>query len=255
MKPRHRRPMFRVLRALLRGLGWRRGWGDGPCVVPLHRERSGFLDVAALREEPTQRGEINQRRQETNPGDESSQSDIRERAFEDERARYAVRPEGNNLRRFTARGDQPRLTQVLLDAARSLPGSLGLVLVEVHGRPREWTAVDMDRSRLLEGLFELRDLLGEGGIDMAVFSAEESVEVFLDRFATLEIRCGGWHEPRFRGLLEAQGFERLERLSSLPLSYKGAPPWPEEAARRVEEVCARLGLEAVSESPEAHDAG
>ena len=240
MSPRRRFSPPHLLRAILRGLGWRRGWGEGPRIVPLRPGRHGLFGafppsfgVPAL---PTKAG--------ADPLDSEVHGE----------PRYSVRAEGAQLRRFTARGDQPHLTQVLLETARSLAGSLGMVLVEVHGRPREWTAANLDRSLLLQGLMGLRDLLGRGGLDMALFSADEAVEVFLDRFATLEIRCGGWHEPRFRGLLEAQGFARTARVSALPLCYHGAPPWTEADSRRVEEICSRLGLEAVVEAPDIHDA-
>ncbi len=232
--------------------GWRRGWGDDdePRISALRPDAGDEPRISALRPDAGDGPRISALRPDA--GTEPSNPPVRRM---DEEPRYSVRTQGRNLRHFTARGDQPRLTQVILEAARSLSGSLGVVLVEVHDTPREWTAIDMDRSQILEGLLELRDLLGRGGLDLAVFSSDEAVEVFLDRFGTLEIRCGGWHEPRFRGLLEGQGFAHVPALSSLPLDIPDQSRWTEEDTRRVEDVCVRLGLESIADPPGANDLG
>ena len=135
-----------------------------------------------------------------------------------------------------------------------LPGELGLVVVEVHDRPREWTATAVERASVLEMLVGMRDLLGRGGLDVAVFSPDEGVEVFLDRFATLEIRCGEWNEPRFRGMLEGLGFSFDERVPSLPETYPDPVAWTEEDRSRVEELCAAVGLSAPPATSETQGA-
>ena len=126
------------------------------------------------------------------------------------------------VRQFSARGEHPRVTQLLLDAIRSIPGTLGVAIVELGDSPREWVGTGVSRAEVLEGMLALRDLLGRGSLDFAAFSSSEGVEIYLDHTGLLEIRTGGTWEPRARSLLEAQKFvwaPRLpEALSSGPVN-------------------------------------
>lgn len=157
---------------------------------------------------------------------------------------YTIRVEENGPRFLTARGDLPRVTQVFLDVIRTVTGSLGLVLVEVTPVPREWLVSSIPRARILEGLFSIRDLLGSGHLDVAVFSGRHGVEFFLDRLGTLEIRTGSWLEPRMRGVLESQGFERVGHLTTLP-QVRDPIDWTDEHQDRVDQVRTVLGCRPV----------
>ena len=116
------------------------------------------------------------------------------------------------VRQFSARGEHPRVTQLLLDAVRAIPGTLGVAIVELGESPREWVGTGVARAEVLESVLALRDLLGRGTLDLAVFSSHEGVEIYLDRTGLLEIRTGGTWEPRARSLLEAQHFVWAPRL-------------------------------------------
>ena len=148
------------------------------------------------------------------------------------RPRYSVSRQEDDVRFFTARGDHPRVTQILLEGIGVVPGSWGIVVVEVTPVAREWLAPSVSRPRVLEALLSIRDLLGQGHVDIAVFSPEHGVEFFLDRFATLEIRTGSWLEPRFRALLEAKEFRYESRLPVLPKAPRVAE-WTEEDRLRL----------------------
>jgi hypothetical protein len=124
------------------------------------------------------------------------------------------------------------VTQILLEGITVVPGSLGIVIVEATPVAREWLAPTVKRSRILEALLSIRDLLGQGHLDIAVFSPRHGVEFFLDRFATLEIRTGSWLEPRFRAMLEAKEFRYVARLPVLPEDPRVAE-WTEEDRVRV----------------------
>jgi hypothetical protein len=154
---------------------------------------------------------------------------------------YAVRPSGV-LREFTVRGDRARVTEAFFQTVRSLHGTPGLALIELQGGLRQWTSGQVPRSALLEALLRIRDLLGQQGLDTAVFSPEDAMEVCLDRFGTLEIRCGEWHEPGLLGVLQDLGFRGVPWMSAVPSQVDPAPPWTEEARKRFEAVRARLGL-------------
>jgi len=130
------------------------------------------------------------------------------------------------VRQFSARGDHPRVTQLLLDAVRAIPGSLGVALVELGESPREWVGTGVSRGEVLESVLALRDLLGRGSLDLAVFSSHEGVEIYLDRTGLLEIRTSGTWEPRARSLLEAQHFTWAPRLP------EALNPGPTNAAAR-----------------------
>jgi hypothetical protein len=146
------------------------------------------------------------------------------------------------VRQFCARGDQPLVFLGLMDCVRALPGPLGIVIVDLGESPREWVGNSLSRVQILEGLLALRDLLGQGAMDVAVFSSEEGVELFLDRSGTLEIRTGGWWEPRARSLLEGRGFRWV---SSLAPTWSTAPvPLTPEARERINAVCAFLDMRA-----------
>ena len=157
------------------------------------------------------------------------------RSSEPEPSVYSVRTEESGLRFIRARGGQPRITSVLLEAVRAMPGNHGMVLVELRPSPREWIVTSVSRPRVLESLLSIRDLLGQGHIDLAVFSRRHGVEVFLDRFGTLEIRSGAWFEPRLRALFESRGFQQTPRLSVLP-RHEAPIEWIEEHEARVRAV-------------------
>ena len=129
-----------------------------------------------------------------------------------------------------------------------------MVLVDVGGPPREWATPSVPRPAVQEGLLSLRDLLGNGLLDIAVFSSREGVEVYLDRFGTLEIRIGSWDEPRLRSLLERKGFRRVARLSVLPPSPGGMTRWTPENRQRFDVAQEFLAVEAASVS-EAEGSG
>ncbi len=172
------------------------------------------------------------------------------RRSEPARPSYSVRVGRDGLSHVIARGDQPQATQVLVEAVRAFTGPLGLILVEVHGRAREWAGENLDRTAVLAALLQARDLWGRGVADLALFYAGEGVEIYFDRFGLLEMRAGGWAEPRLRAILELQGFGEVSRLSSLPLPPKEVvAPTPETLAR-LGAIREALGL-AAPESPEA----
>jgi hypothetical protein len=161
-------------------------------------------------------------------------------------ARYTTQATGSGLRQIEARGERFQVTQVLLDGIRSVPGPWGVVLVELGPQPREWVARSLPRARVLEGLLSLRDLLAAGTMDVAVFSSERGIEIFLDRRGELEIRTGAWWEPRFRGLLEKHGF----RAAGGQFPAAGSSPARRERSAdpaRVARVCGYLGLESAPE--------
>jgi hypothetical protein len=166
---------------------------------------------------------------------------------------YSVRPTPDGVLYFTARGDQPGAVHVLVETVRALTGVFGVVLVEVHGPSREWTAEGLDRGRVLGALLQLRDLWGRGLLDLAVFSPTEGVELFLDRFGTLEIRTGSWNEARVKALLGLAGFRSTRRLATLPSPVADPAPWDADARDRVARVKESLGLQAPAPEPEARD--
>lgn len=168
-------------------------------------------------------------------------------------ARFSVRLEDRDIRFLTARGDQPRVTQVLLEAVRELSGPLGLVIVEVQ-RVREWVVSAVPRARVLGGLVTLRDLLGQGPIDVAVFSTPMATEIFLDRWGNLEVRAGTWLEPRLRAILEYHGFREVPHLSTLP--SQPAPTMPAHLYRdRLLAVTRELGVDSEPDSDPASSSG
>jgi hypothetical protein len=144
------------------------------------------------------------------------------------------------VRQFCARGGQSLIFMSLMDCVRALPGPLGVVMVELGDTPRESVGNGITRGQILEGLLALRDLFGQGALDVAVFSSEEGVELYLDRSGTLEIRTGGWWEPRARSLLEARGFRWVSDLA--PQWSTSPVPLTLEARERVAAVCAFLDL-------------
>jgi hypothetical protein len=145
---------------------------------------------------------------------------------------YCVRKEPFGLLHVTARADHSVLTQALLEAVRSTRSPLGLVMVEAEGPHAEWAVPDLKRSAVLHALVALRDLLGRGLLDVAVFSSPEGFEVYLDRLGTLEIRAGLWEEPRLRSLLEGQGFRGVPGLSVIPEHRPEEVEWSEESRER-----------------------
>jgi hypothetical protein len=152
------------------------------------------------------------------------------------------------VRQFSARGEHPRLTQLLLDAVRAISGSLGVAIVELGESPREWVGSGVSRAEALEAILALRDLLGRGSLDLAIFSSTEGVEIYLDRRGLLEIRTGGTWEPRARSLLMAQKFVWAPKLP--PPAY---PEVPNPGARdRIGAVAEFLGLRVTPAPYRAH---
>jgi len=158
------------------------------------------------------------------------------------RSRYAVHSEDALVRHITARGALPGSIQTVLDGIRYLPGPLGLVLVEVGPPPREWVASSLPQARVLEALMALRDVWGQGHVDLAVHSRRHGVEIFLDRYGTLEFRMESWLEPRIRSLLERRGFQKVTRLSVLPASAPTPIEWTEGHADRLRGVRSGLAM-------------
>jgi len=149
---------------------------------------------------------------------------------------YSVRKEPYGLLHVTARAEHPLVTQALIEAVRAARSPLGLVLVEAEGTHREWAVPRLKRTAVLHALVTLRDLFGTGLLDVAVFSSQEGLEIYLDRFGTLEIRAGSWEEPRLRSLLEAQGFQGVVGLSALPEESPPGAVWNEESRERYANV-------------------
>jgi hypothetical protein len=79
-------------------------------------------------------------------------------------------------------------------------------------------------------------------MDLALFSSAHALEVFLDRWGTVEIRTGSWNEPRIIAVLHASGFERVDRVAPVPPESGGELEWTDEATQRVRRVRKRLGL-------------
>ncbi|HET9234971.1 MAG TPA: hypothetical protein VFP10_12595, partial [Candidatus Eisenbacteria bacterium] len=117
------------------------------------------------------------------------------------------------VRQFSIRAEHPQITQLLLDAVRALPGPLGVAIVELGEPTREWVGTGASRPEVLEAILAMRDLLGRGSLDVAVFSGHEGVEIYLDRAGILELRVQGSWEPRARSLLETGGFMWTARLT------------------------------------------
>jgi hypothetical protein len=160
----------------------------------------------------------------------------------DPRPGFTAQLVAGGVRQFTARADQPLISLLFLDCIRALPGSLGMVIVDLGEMPQEWVGGGLSRFQVLEGLLALRDLLGKPGMDVAVFSPSEGVEVFLDRSGSLEIRTGGSWEPRARSLLEHREFRWVSRLG--PIAAVDAVPVAEETHQRIAAVSAFLNLRA-----------
>jgi hypothetical protein len=149
---------------------------------------------------------------------------------------FSVRKEPYGPLHLTARAEQPLVTQALLEAVRAARSPLGLVLVEAEGAHREWAVPRLQRTLVLHALVTLRDLFGVGLLDVAVFSPQEGLEIYLDRFGTLEIRAGSWEEPRLRSLLEGRGFQGVVGLSMLPQELPAPTAWNEESRERYAHV-------------------
>ena len=117
------------------------------------------------------------------------------------------------VRQFSIRAEHPQITQLLLDAVRALPGPLGVAIVDLGEPTREWAGTGASRAEVLEAILAMRDLLGRGSLDVAVFSGHEGVEIYLDRAGILELRVQSSWEPRARSLLESGGFMWAARLT------------------------------------------
>jgi hypothetical protein len=87
----------------------------------------------------------------------------------------------------------------------------------------------------------LRDLWGQGGLDLAVYSSRDGIEIFLDRFGTLEVRSEAWFEPRMHALFTRRGFTRIGRLAPVPSNPPATSPGEGDEAR-VTRVRDRLGM-------------
>ena len=156
---------------------------------------------------------------------------------------YAVSGGEDGVRTLAARGKRTLVGETFFQAATRLRGPLGLVLVEDHGAPREWTSADEGRAVILEALLQLRDLLGRGGMDVGLFSAVEGVELFLDRFGSLDVRCVSWRESEMRRILDGLGFRRVPRISVVPSPDRDRTPWSPEDHSRFARVRNELGMQ------------
>jgi hypothetical protein len=157
---------------------------------------------------------------------------------------YSSRTESNGSRHLLVRGDAGRLTKLLLDVIQETPAPLGIALVEYRAEePVEWVSSGLDRGTVLEGILSVRDLVGRGAVDLAVFSQIQGLELFLDRLGILEIRTGAWNEPRLISVLDRLGFHRVPRVSLASGDLDpGAAPWDEESLRRFDRTKERLDL-------------
>jgi hypothetical protein len=124
-----------------------------------------------------------------------------------------------------------------------------VVVVELGAETREWVARSIPRARVLEGLLSLRDLLGAGAMDVAVFSPEHGIEIFLDRWGSLEIRTGGWWEPRFRTLLEERGFRLAGGRLPAVEARSERPGRGAADPARVAQICDALGFDPPAADP------
>jgi len=124
----------------------------------------------------------------------------------------------------------------MFEVLGGIKGPVGMVLVDLVEPPSEWAYPALPRPIVQESLLTLRDLLGVNLLDTAVFSSREGIEVYLDRFGTLEIRTGTWDEPRLRSLLVAKGFLAVPRLSVLPPPAPDPRTWTPELRTRLETV-------------------
>jgi len=156
--------------------------------------------------------------------------------------RYAVRFEPDGAGVLTARGDVSRLVPVVMDAMREWSGPVGMALVVYRDRPEEWVASGLPRGRALEGLLRIRDLIGAGGLDLAVFSEIEALSVYVDRFGILEARGLGDGLDELGTRLIAAGFARVSRVSAVPPAPDPNHAWTVEDAARVEETAVFLQL-------------
>ena len=143
------------------------------------------------------------------------------------------------VRQFSIRAEHPQITQLLLDAVRALPGPLGVAIVDLGEPAREWVGTGASRAEVLEAILAMRDLLGRGSLDIAVFSGHEGVEIYLDRAGLLEFRVQSSWEPRARSLLETGGFMWAARLTP---AWAPAGTLTMEARERVSAVAAFLEL-------------
>ena len=159
--------------------------------------------------------------------------------------KFTVDATNGDICHVTARGDQAWITQALLDAIRSLSSPLGVVFVVVEESSTEWIASPVRRQKVLEGLVTIRDLLGTGGVDLAVFSSTEGIEIFLDRSGTLEFRYEPWWEPRLRSILGEQGFRLVPRLPT-PSQSSEETIWSPEESARLDFVRSSFGMKQVN---------
>ena len=161
--------------------------------------------------------------------------------------RFHLQTGQDGVERMIVRGPAPNVADVVLKWIQGQHTPLGIVLVDyAAGDPREWVAEPVPRRSVLAGLLMLRDLLGDGGFDLALHAAHDNWELILDRWGVLEVRAGSWNEPRLRSVLAEAGFTEAEELSALP--PVGTPrEWTPELWDRVREVREQLALERPTE--------
>lgn len=148
---------------------------------------------------------------------------------------------------FIVRGPRPRVVSTLFSAIQGLSGTPGFALVELaDAAPREWVTGAVPKAKLLAGLLGIRDLLGAGRLDIAVFSPSEAEELHLDRLGTLEVRAGDWRETSWTRTLVGQGYGVVEQLPALPTDAPLPEPWPADGTTRVQAVIADLDLESTA---------
>lgn len=160
--------------------------------------------------------------------------------------RFHVHGEASGAWTLTARGDGIQVSQVGIEVVRFMSPPLGIAMVEYRDRPREWVAPSVERGRVLEAFVGLRDLLGCGGFDLAVFSPTETLELFIDRSGLMEIRTGSWNEPKLRSILTACGFLETLHVPTLPVSRRAGFEWTPDQDRRVRRIHESLALQPVT---------
>jgi len=166
---------------------------------------------------------------------------FRPRAEVHPEARFASVGTGS-VRSLRAEGPRPTVVEAFFRVVQGLRGPVGLAMAEVHGVPREWIAWTHGKAGVLSGLLRVRDLLGGPGLETAVHSDLESVEVSLDRFGVLELRCGSSREAEFARLLLGLGFRRVPHLSVVPSFLTDDAPWTDEDGERFTEARRALGM-------------
>jgi len=168
-------------------------------------------------------------------------------------ARFAVRFETDGAVTLNATAPPGRLVPVVLNQVGDWSGPVGMAMVVYRPEPEEWVAAGVPRARALEGLLHIRDLIGAGGLDLAMFSELEALSIYVDRFGLLEARGLGDGVAGLGARLAAAGFTKVARVSTIPRVPIPGYVWSDEDRTRVSGVVELLQL--VEAQPEATRAG